>query len=241
MDNIELNIPEAERKAQNTTVKNHLHVFELVTTMLNLYIHGFNLTEKLGDKNSDIDWVWLFLTVRSFHSIRCSVELMKKAYYAQAVSLIRMVTEAYFLCGNCENDKTIADAVLHNKPNRPDGKTVFNYKDLAKRMGSLAIYENDYIHECNFSHTSSLSLGIMTTKVSPTNRELPLVPTYDEILFIGCCELAFRNGLLMASFLEQLLDHLSKENVKTWRIKQKAGVQQIQEWLGGLKERYGNR
>jgi hypothetical protein len=241
VDNIELNIPEAEHKAQNITVKKHLDVFELVTIMLNLYIHGFNLIGKLDDKNNDIDWVWLFLTVRSFHSIRCSIELMKKAYYAQAMSLIRMVTEAYFLCGNCENDQTIIDAILHNKPNKLGGRTIFKYKKLARDMGSLAIYENDYMHECDFTHTSSLSLGIMTTEINSTNRELSLVPAYDEILFVDCCELVLRNGLLVASFLEKLLDDVSKEKVNAWRITAKTGVQQIQQWLGGLKEKYVNR
>ena len=240
MNNIKLNLTEAEKKAKDITIKNHFGVFALITTMLNLYIHGFNLIGKLDDKNSDTDWVWLFLTVRSFCSIRCSIELVKKAYYAQAVALIRMVTEAYFLCGNCEKDKTIIDAVIHNIPNRPDGRTIFNYKKLAIDMDSLAIYENDYMHECNFSHTSSLSLGIMTTETNPTSRELSPVPAYNEILFIDCCELAIRNGLLMASFLEKLLNDLSKEKVNDWRIKAKPRVQQIQEWLGGLKEKYGS-
>jgi hypothetical protein len=241
VNNITLNLIEAEKKAINITIKNHFEVFELITTMLNLYIHGFNLIGKLDDKNSDTDWVWLFLTVRSFYSIRCSIELVKKAYYAQAVSLIRMVTEAYFLCGNCEKDKTIIDAVLHNIPNRPDGRTIFNYKKLAMDMDSLAIYENDYMHECNFSHTSSLSLGIMTTETNSTSWELSPVPAYNEILFIDCCELAVRNGLLMASFLEKLLNDVSKEKVNDWRIEAKPRVQQIQEWLSGLKERYGNQ
>jgi len=236
-----LDITKAEHKAQDITIKNHFEVFELVTTMLNLYINGFSIVGRLDDKNSDTDWVWLFLIVRSFYSIRCSIELMEKAYYAQAVSLIRMVTEAYFLCGNCENDKTIIDAVLHNMPNRPDGSTRFNYKELAINMDALVMYEKDYTFECQFSHTSNLSLGIMTTKINSSNRELRPVPVYDEILFIACCELALKNGFLMASFVEKLLDDLSKEKVNAWRIKTKTGVQQIQEWLDGLKERYGSQ
>jgi len=109
-------------------------------------------------------------------------------------------------------------------------------------MDSLSIYENDYTHECKFSHTSSLSLGIMTTETNSTRRELPPVPSYNELLFIDCCELAIRNGLLMASFLEKLLKNVSsKEKVNDWRIKAKPKVQQIQGWLGGLKERYGNQ
>lgn len=241
MNDIIRDIIKAERKAQDITIKNHFELFELVTTMMNLYINGFNLIGTLDDTNSDVDWFWLFLTTRSFHSIRCSVELMKKAYYAQAVSLIRMVTEAYFLCGNCEKDKTIIDAVLHNIPNRRDGSTRFAYKELATNMGALLMYKKDYIFECQFSHTSNLSLGIMTTEINSSNRELELAPVYDEILFIACCELVLKNGLLMASFVEKLLDDLSKEKVNTWRIKAKTGVQQVQEWLDGLKERYGSQ
>ena len=171
------NLIEAEKKAKDITIKNHSEVFELIATMLNLYINGFNLIGRLDDKNSDTDWFWLFSTTRSFHALRCSVELMQKAYYAQAMSLIRMVTEAYFFCGNCENDKTIIDALLHNIPS----STRFNYKDLATNMDALVMYEKDYIFECQFSHTSSLSLGIMTTKINSSNRELRLAPVYDEI------------------------------------------------------------
>jgi len=240
VSNIKLDLTKAERKAQDITIKNHFEVFELVATMLNLYIYGFGLIGTLDDGDRESDWVWLFLIVRSFYSIRCSIELMKKAYYAQAISLIRMVTEAFFLCGNCENDKTIIDAVLHSIPNKRDGRTKFNYKELAKNMDSLNLYDNDYKHECDFSHTSGLSLGIMTTEIGPTNRELSPVPAYNELLFIACCELAFRNGLLMASFLEKLLDNVSKEKVNAWRIKAKPEVQRIEEWLRGLKEKYGS-
>lgn len=240
MSNITLNLIESEKKAKDITVKNHSEVFKLVAAMLNLYVNGFSLTGRLNGKNSDTDWFWLFSITRSFHALRCSVELMQKAYYAQAMSLIRMVTEAYFLCGNCENDKTIIDAALHNRPNRPDGSTRFNYKRLATNMGSLVMYEKDYTFECQFSHTSNLSLAIMTTEIDSSNRELGAVPVYDEMLFIACCELALKNGLLMASFVERLLDDLSKEKVNAWRIKAKTGTQQIQEWLDGLKERYGS-
>ena len=231
---------EAEKKAKEITIKNHREEFELLTKMLNLYTSGFSMIPHLNDKNSDNDWVWLFLMTRSFLSIRCAIELMTKAYYAQAMALIRIVTEAYFLCGNCENNKTIIDAVIHNIPNKRDGRTIFNYKELAKKMDSLDLYENDYRHECSFSHTSSLSLGIMTTVIDSNNRELSPVPDYKELLFMDCCELAFRNGLLMVSFVEKLIDNVSKDKVNAWRVKAKPEVELIQEWLSGLKERYGS-
>jgi hypothetical protein len=240
-NNMRVNLVEAEKQARATTIKKHYDVFELLATMLNLYTTGFGLIGTLDNKTSDTDWVWLFLITRSFFSLRCSVELMTKAYYAQAIALVRIVTEASFLCGNCEKDRTIIDALLHNKPNRPNGKTRFDYKQLATDMKASLIYEKDYIFECNYSHTSSQSLGIMTTESNGSNRELQPVPFYDEIRFITCCESAFRSGLLMAEFLERLLDDLSKEKVKAWRVTAKTGVEQIKEWLGGLKERYGSQ
>ncbi|MFH1775084.1 MAG: hypothetical protein ABH839_00280 [Chloroflexota bacterium] len=241
MNDIALDLIKAEKEAQKITVEQHRGVFELLTTMLNLYINGFTLIGSLDNKNSDTDWVWLFLITRSFYSLRCSVELMKKAYYAQAMALIRMVTETYFICGNCKNDQTIADAILHNKPNRPDGRTIFNYRDLACNMGASVMHEKDYTFECKFAHTSSLSVGIMTTKIDASNRELKPIPVYDEILFMACCELALKNGILMTMFLENLLDDLSQEKVNIWRLQARTGIQEISEWLDGLKHKYGSK
>jgi hypothetical protein len=233
VNNITLNLTEAEKKAKNITIKSHPKEIELLATMLNLYTNGFSLLPNLDNKISDTHWVWLFLITRSFFSIRCAVELMAKAYYAQAIALLRIATEAYFLCGNCEKDRTIIDALLHNKPK------IFGYEDLAKAMNALPTYKDDYKFACNYSHTSSLSLGIMTIEINASNRELKPIPFYDKMSFIACCALAFKSGLLMADFLERLLDDLSKEKVKAWRVEAKTGVQQIQEWLAKLKEEYG--
>lgn len=237
MNSIKVDLIDAEEKAKDITIKNHARVLELLAIMLNLYTNGFSLIPNLNDKTSDTDWVWLFLITRSFLSIRCAVELMKKAYYAQAMALMRIVTEAYFLCGNCEKNKTIVDGLLRNKPNTQDSKTIFQYKKLAKDMDALDVYDKDYTFECKFSHTSSLSLGIMTTEINSRNHVLRPIPTYNEILFLMCCESAFRNGLLMADFLEKFLDNVSKEKGNVWRIKAGIGIQQIQEWLAELKER----
>ncbi len=78
MNNITLDLIKSEKEAQKITVEHHSEVFELFATMLNLYINGFNLIGSLDDKNSDTDWIWLFLITRSFYSLRCSIELMKK-------------------------------------------------------------------------------------------------------------------------------------------------------------------
>jgi len=240
VNNTTLSLIEAEKKAKDITTKNHPEVFELVEIMMHLYISGFNLIGNLNIKR-DTDRVWSALIIRSYHSLICSVELMGRGYYAQSMALIRMVIEAYFLCGNCEKDKTIVNAVVHNKPNRPNGKTIFDYKKLATKMDALDWYNNDYVFACHFSHMSHLTLEVMTTEINPDYRSLKIVPSYDELSFIACCKLLLRNGLLMTTFLGKLLDDISKGNVAAWHIKARTAVQQAEEWSGGLKERYGSR
>jgi len=232
-------ITEEQQTAKETSNK-HQREIELLTTMLNLYIKGFSLTGSLDHQNTDTNWVWLFLLTRSFHSLRSAISLMQKGYYAQTMALIRMVTEAYFLCGNVAQDITIADAILRNKPNQPNGTTRFNYKTLAENMDSLVMYEKDYAFECKFSHFTSLSAGIMTTKIDSHNRELRPTPVYDEILFLACCELALKNGRLMAKFMNDLLTDLSDKKVRKWWEITTKGVEEIDEWLDSLKEKYGN-
>ena len=80
----------------------------------------------------------------------------------------------------------------------------------------------------------------MTTVIDSNSRELSPVPDYKELLFMDCCELAFRNGLLMVRFVEKLIDNVSKEKVNAWRVEAKPEVELIQEWLRELKERYGS-
>ena len=229
-----------EAKTVRETVNKHGEEIELLATMLNLYIIGFSSIGSLNDRNSDTNWVWLFLLTRSFHSLRCSISLMQKGYYAQTMALLRMVTEAYFICGNTVSDPTISDAILRGKPNRPNGRTIFNYRDLADNMGSSVMYDKDYIFECSFSHCSSLSAGILTIEIDGHNRELTPVPVYDEILFLACCEMALKIGRLMTQFMYKLLADLSEDKANNYAINSTKGINEIDDWLDNLVNKYGN-
>lgn len=240
MENKSKDLITEERKTVEETINKHGKEIELLATMLNLYTNGFSSTGSLDDQNSDTSWVWLFLITRSFHSLRCSISLMQKGYYAQAMTLLRMVTEAYFICGNTVNDPTIADAILRNKPNRADGRTIFNYKTLADNMGCLVMYNKDYAFECKFSHFSSLSAGILTIEIDSRNRELTPVPVYDEMLFLACCEIALKNGRLMTRFIYDLLTDVSEEEANIWQLKSTKGIIEIDEWLDNLRKKYGS-
>ncbi|MBA7695380.1 hypothetical protein ES703_104006 [subsurface metagenome] len=237
MENISRDLIADETQTAKKTIANHGREIELLATMLNLYINGFSMTGSLNDQNTDTNWVWLFLLTRSFHSLRCSVGLMQKGYYAQAMALLRMVTENYFLCGNAKVNPTIADGILRNKPNRPDGTTRFNYKKLADDMGARVMYEKDYAFECKFSHFTALSAGIMTIEIDSHSRELTPVPVYNKVLFLACCELALKNGRLMSQFVYELLHDLSEEKADNWLNKSTDGIKEIDHWLTDLKQK----
>jgi len=240
VNNTSIDLTTDEKQAVKGTITKDAREMELLATMLNLYINGFSSTGSLNHQNSDTNWVSLFLITRSFHSFRCSIALMQKGYYAQAMALLRMVTEAYFICGNTKNDHTIADAILRNKPNRPDGRTIFNYKKLAHNMGSSVMYDKDYAFECKFYHFSILSAGILTTEIDSHNRELSPVPAYQDILFLMCCEIALKNGRLLTRFLNDLLTDLSEEKTNNWRITSLKSINEIDEWLDNLKQKCGS-
>ena len=241
MDRTVRNLIPWEKQALEETVKRHGREFELLATMLNLYINGTNLIGSLDDDASDTSKVWLRIITRSFHSLRASIDLMKKAYYAQAMALIRMVTESYFICGNCKANQSIVDAILHGKPNRPNGKIRFNFKVLAENMGALVMYDKDYDFECKFVHCSKLSMDIITKRIDSNTLELQIAPTYEELLFNCCCGLALKNGILMTSYLEKLLADLSGEKVNAWRIKSTIGINEIREWLDNLEGKCGSK
>ena len=233
-----LDIINEESQVQKYTVGKHGEEFELMASMLNLYLDGFGLIGNYKLDNNEADWVLLLLLTRSFHSLRSSIELIKKGYYVQTMALIRMVTENYFICGNCKTDQNIVEAIIHNKPNRANGKTRFVYKSLASNMGSSIMYEKDYIFECQFAHCTALSTRVITTQIDEKNRELSIAPSYNELLFMANCELLLKNGLLMTSFLETFLSGLSEEKVNVWRNKSVSRINKIIKWLYTLKERY---
>jgi hypothetical protein len=233
-----LNIISEEKQVQEYTVRKHSEEFELMASMLNLYLEGFSLIGNYKLDNNEADWVLLLLLTRSFHSLRSSIELIKKGYYVQAIALIRIVTENYFICGNCKEHQYIVEAIIHNKPNRANGTTRFNYKSLASNMGSSIMYEKDYTFECEFAHCSNLSANVMTKEIDDKNRELSVAPSYNELMFMASCELLFKNGILMTRFLENILSDLSEEKVNVWRNKSVLGFNKINKWLAELKEKY---
>jgi len=160
---------------------------------------------------------------------------MQTGYYGQTISLLRTVTENWFICHDCVNNTKTIEAILYNKyeiPSRRDGLTFYQ---MAERTGKMRIYKDEYHHESKVTHPTALSLGILR---DPETSAIRAAPSYDDILFLDCCELMFRNALGMFDFLVRILDKMSKSKINSWNVQP---IRDATKWLTALKEEHGEK
>jgi len=104
---------EAEVQVKATTVAKHGQELALVEKLLNAYLAGFNKLGKFTlSENNESEYAWLLLTTRSFNSLRCAFDLLKKGYYSQAIMLIRSVFEDWYTAKDCETNSKTRNALL---------------------------------------------------------------------------------------------------------------------------------
>jgi len=228
-----------ESQVKKVTRDSHQKEIELMTNILNMYINGFNSIDSFTyNQDNEKETAWLLLVSRSFHSIRVALQLMLMGYYGQAISLLRTVTEDFFICHDCiENPKAI-EAILHNKHRIPSRKNGLTFYAMAERTGNLRIYKSDYKHQSEITHPSALSLGIIR---DPKTNEIKVAPRYDKILFLDCCEIMVRNALMMSEFMARLLSKLSETKATSWAEKAKQTQKEAADWLNKMREEYGER
>ena len=110
------NIVDQEKRTARITINNHAREIELLVKVMNVLTSAFNQISSFEYKeNNDSEYMWLLLSVRCLHSIRCSTDLLIKGYYSQAMSIIRTIIEDYFICGNAQTNSDISRCLLHNE------------------------------------------------------------------------------------------------------------------------------
>jgi len=232
-------LEDLEYEVREHTRSQHKRELDLVVSVLDTYINGFNLIDSfIFTKDNEVETAWLLLVTRSFGSMRCAMQLMQTGYYGQATSLLRTVTEDWFICHDCTNNQKTIQAILYNKyeiPNRREGLTFYQ---MAERTGKLHVYKDEYHHESKVTHPTALSLGMLR---DPETGEIRAAPAYNEILFLYCCELMLRNAIGMTDFMERFLSKLSKEQVNSWRETAGQPCKEAAEWLNALQEKYGEK
>ena len=228
-----------ESQVKKVTCSKHQEEVNLMTTVINMYINGFNLIDSFTfTEDNEVETAWLFLVTRSFHSMRCAIQLIIMGYYGQAISLLRTITENIFICHDCVENKKTIEAILYNKYKIPDSTQGLSFRQMAKRTGNMKIYESDYDHQSRVNHPTALSLGIL--RDAKTN-ELRAAPSYDNILFLDCCEQFFRITLLMSEIIGRLLSKIAKNEVNSWGEKANKTCKELADWLDAIRKKYGEK
>ncbi len=82
---------QGEREAREATRRDFPEEIDLVTRLINAYLRAFNeMGSYTAAQDLDPRLLILALVSRSFNSVRCSFDLLLRAYYQQSVALTRM-------------------------------------------------------------------------------------------------------------------------------------------------------
>ena len=147
------------------------------------------------------------------------------------MSIIRTITEDWFICGNAQSNDNVRNCLLHDKGKMP------KYSTLAEQMKAMNIYEGDYRYQSKFTHSSKLSLRVL---IDQKTNEIGIASVYDKILFLLCAESLMRVFLLMAEYLGRVLFYIEKDKAKSWDAQNSQNVKDASKWLEEIRAKYGN-
>ena len=226
--NESVSVPNAELEVTKATQKMHQREIEIFTEVQNIFLNGFSSIPTFEYKDES-EYICLLILIRTLNSIRCSIELMMKGYYSQSMSILRTITEDWFICGTVKENVQVRDCLIRDKK-------MPHYKDLAIQMNALNVYEGDYHYQSQFTHSSRLSLRVL---YDLDNNVAKVAPSYDESLFLLCAESLMRVSILMCAVFATLLTDLDKEKAQSWSENNIAKLDSVTNWLGELREKYG--
>jgi hypothetical protein len=225
------NLIKTEYLVKEETKKKHWRELELFTDVINIFGSGFDRMGSFDSrKDNEAEYIWLLTVTRCLHSIRCSIELILKGYYSQAMSLLRTGTEDWFICGTCQSNDKVRDCLLRDKGRMP------LYSKLAEEMEATNIYKEDYKYQSKFIHSSRLSLTVL---YDINTKSIRTVPVYDKNLFLLCAESLFRVSLKMAQYMRHILVYLDEDKAKSWDKENSQRIKDVANWLNELRKQYG--
>lgn len=216
-------IVKQEAVTMGVTKQKHGREIEIFSGILNTFTTAFNNMGSFDVKeDNEAEYIWLLLSTRCLHSMRCSIDLMLKGYYSQAMSLLRTGIEDWFVCGNAKNNRVVRDCLLRS------GKRLPSYSTLAEKMEETRVYKSDYRFQSEFAHSSRLSLRVL---YNPKTNEMRIGPVYDEVLFLSCAESLMRVFLLMGRYLWHVLFYIDQDKAKLWDKQNSQNIVSASNWL----------
>lgn len=223
-----VSVPDAELEVIKTTQEKHGREIEIFTEIQNVFLNGFSSIPKFEYKDES-EYICLLILIRTLHSIRCSIELMTKGYYSQSMSILRTITEDWFVCGTVKGNIQVRDCLIRDEK-------MPRYIDLAIQMDALNIYRGDYHYQSKFTHSTRLSLRVLYDLDKKVAR---VAPSYDESLFLLCAESLMRVSIFMFEVFANFLTNLDKVKARSWSDNNIAKLDLVTNWLGELREKYG--
>jgi hypothetical protein len=227
-------LDEVEEQVRAATAKYHSSELGLLENLLNCYISGIT---RIGTftrtENNRLQQVHLFLTIRSFNSLRWAYHLLKSGYYSQAAMLVRSAYEDWLVCKDSEKCAFTVDALLTGVPKLGEGK--LTYTEMARRVdpGYENVWKNDYGSLSEYgSHPRMRAVAIL---IDPGTKTLRFGGHYDRVLFVATCDVLLNILILMITeFLPKLL---GRERYQPWVAQTDPFIRQAMTWRAEIKRR----
>ena len=176
-------IEATENEVASTILENHSRELEIVCAALDQILRGFNeFADHKERPDNKLESARVFLTTRSFNSLRVAMKVLERVYTQQALTLIRTVMEDQLVAGDAENHPPTLDA-LFSEENRL-GKGKFTFGKMAIRLSPKAkmAWDSNYGFVSSFAaHPRHLSIRKLLAVDTDGKITLMPGPRYDRV------------------------------------------------------------
>ena len=122
-----------EQEVASTILEQHSYEFEVVSAALEQILRGINeFADQKQELDDTLERAQLFLTVRSFNSLRVAMTVLENGYTQQALTLIRTVMEDQLVVKDIENHPPTLDALFEDAEHM--GRREFRFQTMADRL-----------------------------------------------------------------------------------------------------------
>ena len=122
-----------EQEVASTILEQHSYEFEVVSAALEQILRGINeFADQKQELDDTLERARLFLTVRSFNSLRVAMTVLENGYTQQALTLIRTVMEDQLVVKDIENHPPTLDALFEDAEHM--GRREFRFQTMADRL-----------------------------------------------------------------------------------------------------------
>jgi len=171
------------RLVEKNTSEQEPEIVELLKSSIGLFADGFSAAK--GSDPADETLAKMSLLSHSFGTLKCSVDIALRGYYAQSMNLLRIVYENWIAYKYLEKNPDKAIFWLRSsRKSKPPGHAAMlqeiddDYSPLKGKMRGW------YKTLCSFAHTDPLNLlSQILTVVVPGETSIHFGATYNRDLF----------------------------------------------------------